>query len=302
MNTRTARAVSISIIITVFFAFTGCTDVPKGFEKSLKLKDQAGEKLKSPFMITADSQDNIFVFDRFTNDKNVLYKFSHEGDVLAQWKEVSCGMNVYTFFFPASMKADIYGNLFIYDMGFYSVKKISARGECDEDFAGRFVGGERVKAAEGVTTDGEGNVYVVNYGNHIIHKFDQQGNLILKMGSRGNEEGKYQTLTGFTVDYSGRVYVLDEEASSIVTIAPTGDYMMTWPVKPYTHYIVADGSDNIYVAGTYHIIKYDRQGNVRAEWLSNEDKPVFQVAGIAVDSAGNLLVLDTAHSRILITK
>ena len=73
MYTRTVHAVFINIILTGLLAVSGCTDVPKGFEKSIKLVDQKGEHLKSPFLLTVDNRDTMFVFDRLAGDKNVLY-------------------------------------------------------------------------------------------------------------------------------------------------------------------------------------------------------------------------------------
>jgi DNA-binding beta-propeller fold protein YncE len=70
--------------------------------------------------------------------------------------------------------------------------------------------------------------------------------------------------------------------------------------KPY---VAVDSEGNAYVtAPDYHwLVKYDRSGKVMAVWgqygsdLSSLNMP----SGIAIDSADNVYVLDSANHRVL---
>ena len=65
--------------------------------------------------------------------------------------------------------------------------------------------------------------------------------------------------------------------------------------------IATDAAGNFYISGDFAIQKFDGNGNFLAQWgtKGDSDIQVDKPQGLAVDSAGNVFVADTANARIL---
>ncbi len=116
--------------------------------------------------------------------------------------------------------------------------------------------------------DAHGNLYVCDTYNHRVQVFDSNGQVLRSWGGQGNAPGLFQEPWGIALDATGNIYVAD-----------------TW---------------------NHRIQKFDSEGRFLKQWGTfgdsagtlGEGSAFYGPRGIAVDSAGNVLVADTGNKRV----
>ncbi|MDR2209180.1 MAG: IPT/TIG domain-containing protein [Azoarcus sp.] len=196
----------------------------------------------------------------------------------------------------------------------------------------------RLSAPSGMTIDAEGNLYVVDADNHRIRKITSSGEVVTFAGSgkRGLDDGPADVAqfnfaqhgpsgfaqhgpSGIAMDAKGNLYVADSQNNLIRKISPAGEVStFVGSGKNYAWHvpsaIVADAKGNLYVADSYHInvadsyhiSKVTPAGEVSTfagstEGFADGKGSAAQfggVAGLAMDTAGNLYVADGGSNRI----
>ena len=153
----------------------------------------------------------------------------------------------------------------------------------------------------GVAVDSSGNVYVADNENHRIQKFTSVGTFITKWGSYGSGDGQLGFPRGVAVDSSDNVYVADNENNRIQKFTSTGTYITQWECGfSLLREVAVDSSDNVYVSGDHSIRKFTSDGTFVTEWgeLGSGYGQFNRTWGIAVDSSGNVYVVDVNNHRI----
>jgi hypothetical protein len=136
---------------------------------------------------------------------------------------------------------------------------------------------------QGIAIDqSTGDLYVADTGNHQIQKFDAEGNHLLSFGSAGSAPGHFESPTFLAVDNApggeGDLYVADTADKLITKLDPAGNPIATWGNNG------AGGTANGQLAGKTQAEPFGQLG---------------QLAGIAVDSAGTLEVLENFEGGAL---
>src|ERR1700722_17029541 len=179
---------------------------------------------------------------------------------------------------------------------------------------------------EGLAIDGSGDIVVADTGNTEAREFKAGGNI----NSVGQLLGG--TPYGVTVDKAGNFYITDEEPSfpyempHILKLGPGGttsviagngpdgysgdDGPATLAVLNSPQGLAVDAAGNIYVAdyGNHRVRKIDTTGNINTIGgngkiqFSGDNGPATSAGmdpiDLAVDSAGNVLVVDQLNNRV----
>ncbi len=147
--------------------------------------------------------------------------------------------------------------------------------------------GVQLNTPESVAVDPKGNVWVVDVYNDRIVKFSPTGEQLGAYGSygteEGTEEGKFYIPWGIAINQStGNVYVTDQQNARVVELSSSGSFVkaMGWGVSNgKAEYEVCTSGCKAGIVGS---------GNGQFNTM----------AGIAVDSSGNLWVADFGNNRI----
>jgi sugar lactone lactonase YvrE len=186
---------------------------------------------------------------------------------------------------PCGMALDSAGNLYVADTGDDTIRKVTPAGAVSTlaGSVGRSGTADGTGPAalfsnpQGVAVDSAGNVYVADTGNDLIRKITPAGVVTTLAGGQwgGSADGTgsaaaFNYPTGIVVDGAGNLYVSDCYNETIRKITPDGT--VTTFAGTATYGGDTDGT------GAY------------ARFL--------QPYGLALDSAGNLYVADSANNRI----
>ncbi len=144
--------------------------------------------------------------------------------------------------------------------------------------------GVQLKAPESEAIDPSGNVWVADYENGRVEKFSRGGLLIAAYGSPGSYRNEFNGPWGIAVNQStGNVYVTDQANNRIDELNSSGGFVRSfgWGVN--------DGKAEFEICtGFFCLPGIAGSGNGQ----------VYIEAGIAIDSSGNVWVVDYGNSRI----
>jgi sugar lactone lactonase YvrE len=190
-----------------------------------------------------------------------------------------------TFHTPSGVAVDGNGNVYVADSANCLIRKVTPGGSVTTLAGTVNVQGSKdgtglaatFDAPSGVALDASGNLYVADTGNDTIRKVTPQAVVTTfagLAGTPGNVNGpgtaaRFYQPYGVTVDAGGNVYVADTGNSEVRMITPAG--VVT---------TVAGNGVSGYTDGT----------GTGAQFRAPR--------GVAVDSAGNLFVADTANCEI----
>jgi len=155
----------------------------------------------------------------------------------------------------------------------------------------------------GLTTDADGNIFVTDDGNHIIRKVSALGATTTSSGTKSSggyvngkgAEVRFNLPTDIDRDEAGNMYVADRWNSAIRKIAPDGTVSTLAAIGDPTGVGVDRKTGNVYAAcpGYKNLYQIKPDGSL-LQIPVTFDTPV----DVAVDSHGNLLVVDYGASTI----
>jgi DNA-binding beta-propeller fold protein YncE len=166
-----------------------------------------------------------------------------------------------------------------------------------------------------VNPDGKA-VYVIDRGTvedneHKVIALDAQGNVLFRLGPRGSKEGEFNIPLAAAVDKDGTLYVLDAGNFRVQAFDPTGKFRLAFGSmgsglgsfsRPRA--IATDAEGNIYVtdAAFNNVQIFNSRGELLMPLgkmgLQPEPGNFALIAGVAVDEAGRMLLLDHYFKKI----
>ena len=249
----------------------------------------AAARFSIPSGIAVDSAGNIYVAD---SGNHVIRQITTVGTV-SNFAGVTnipgstdgSASNA-RFNYPTGLTIDAAGNLYVSETGNNTIRKITPTGSVSTLAGTAGVAGSSdgtggaasFKLPSAVAVDTAGNVYVADTNNSTVRKITATGvvtTLAGTAGTTGSVDGagsaaRFGFLRGIAVDASGNVYVGDTSNDTIRKITSAGN--------------VTTLAGTAILAGST-----DASGN-----LARFNDP----RGLAVDSAGNILVADTQNHAV----
>ena len=277
---RTVFVVAVILNAVTTFAGTGGA----GFENNVK-----------PFNylsgITIDSSGNLYVSDQNNNSigkitpENVVTRLAGNGNTSSV---DGSGTNA-TFYWPSGITIDSSGNLYVGEYAGHVVRKITPTGVVTT-LAGSGTGqsldgtgtNARFYSPNGIAIDLSGNLYVSDLNGSKLRKVTSAGvvTTLAGSGSGGYADGtgtnaQFLQLSGLTVDSSGNVFLADRLNHRIRKITSAG--------------VVTTLAGSGIGQGT-------STGSFANGTGTNASFSMPQ--GVAVDSSGNVYVVDGYNHRI----
>jgi len=245
--------------------------------------------------------------------------------------------NTATFNGPNGVAVDLYGNVYVADLGNNLIRMISTNGAVTTLAGSGAIGsadGMGTAASfnkpAGIAVDGAGNIYVADLGSNRIRKINPSGlvSTLAGTGVPGSTNGaanlaSFNEPSGVAVDQSGNVYVTDLGNNLIRLISPSG------VVRTLAGSGMHGSANGVATAASFMApegIAVDAGGNVYVADLGNDDirkisadAVVTTLAGvghlgyangpdstagfsspfgIAVDAAGNVFVSEQGNQEI----
>lgn len=179
-------------------------------------------RFKSPLGVAVDTSGQVFVADR---DNHSVRQIGVFVDVSTFLQSVGSESGVF----------DSFGNLYVCEMDFFRILKVTPTGEVST-FAGGTFGfadgpgmSAMFKSPDGIAIDGSGNLYVADKDNQRIRKITPEGlvSTLAGNGTTGFRDGKgslafFYFPSGVTLDRNGNLYVADAGNNRIRKITPDG--------------------------------------------------------------------------------
>jgi sugar lactone lactonase YvrE len=247
--------------------------------------------LYSPEGVAVDAAGNLFIAD---TDNNRIRKVDTNGIITTVAGNGNGGYsgdgtnatNV-GLYSPAGVAVDVAGNLFIADTYNSRIRKVDTNGIITTVAGGgtNYAGynGAATNAGlyspAGVAVDAAGNLFIAEAANNVIRKVDTNGIITTVAGGGNDGLGDGGQATDASLNYPWCVAL---DATGNLFIADTENYRIR---KVDTNGII------ITVAGNGSYGYYGDGGAATNARLTD-------LAGVAVDAAGNLFIADTYNNRI----
>jgi DNA-binding beta-propeller fold protein YncE len=236
-----------------------------------------------PTGIDVDSQGNVYLADEHRNDVQVWDK---DHNFIRKWGSTGDGdaqMNR-----PAGLATDSQDNVVVADGLNNRILKFTLDGKLLARWGTPGSGQGQFNNPWGVGVDAEDNVYVADWRNDRVQKFTADGNYVASFGTPGSDTGQLKRPADVAVDTDGNVYVADWGNERVSIFEPDG-YPLTTLIGD------ADLSrwGGEYISANEDII---RGRQVAADMTP--EKRFWGPTGVAVDSAGHVLVVDSCRHRV----
>ena len=179
------------------------------------------------------------------------------------------------FISPAGVAVDAAGDVFVTDLHYQEVFKVTPNGTQTT------VGGE-FEVPEAVAVDGAGNLYIADSEAAEVFKVTP-GGVQTTVGTG------FDYPNGIAVDGAGNVYVTDPFIDEVVKVTPGGKQSMVGSGYNTPAGVAVDAAGNVYVADTYNQEVFKVTPNGRQTTVG---KDLVSPAAVAVDAAGDVYIID----------
>ena len=168
-----------------------------------------------------------------------------------------------------------------------------------------------------LTVDSTGRVFVADTGNKRVVVYDSNGTGLTAIGVAGQagaDPGYLNEPVGVTVAADGTVYVADTWNTRIQAFKAdsAGEYTFVsqWPVDAWygqslenKPYLATDAQGRLYATDpeSYRVLVFAKDGKFLTTWGENGtgDTQFGIVSGVAVNSQGQIYVVDSGNNRLM---
>jgi uncharacterized protein (TIGR03663 family) len=295
-----------------------CTENWQQRYADLALMDSSEQPmtLNHPIDVSVGADGGIYVSEEFSNQ---VLSFDASGINRGAITTAADG----TLNRPHGVAVDASGNLYVteFDFNFEHVDRISPDGVVLADWGspGQFGAAAGQVPTDGfwgprdVAVDGQSNVYISDTGNKRVRVYTADGEYLRDIGGAGSGAGQLDEPAGLAISPDGRLFVADTWNRRVSVFMLDGTPLYTFDVRGWLEdqgnrpYLAVDGLRNLLYVGdpeAGRVLVYDLQGNCLGSFGQPNDTPTdfsqFKtVAGITLDAAGNVYVVDSGVGRVL---
>jgi len=286
-------------------------DIPPSGEYEFALswgsEGTAFGEFNNPKGIAVDSSDNIYVVD---SGNHRIQVFDTDGTFIETWGTEGSGDG--ELYLPSSIAVDSSINSYVigYGGGMLTYGHQVEKFNSERDFAtvwGDYGSEEgEFDTPTSIDVDSSDNVYVVENYNNRVQKFDSLGGFITMWGSMGMDDGEFSGAEGIAIDSSDNIYITDKANNRIQVFDTDGTFLrkIETPemVNMWMFDVAVDSFGTAYVTDTLYdrIVQFDSDGNYVLQWGTEgpEEGEFITPWGIALDSAGDIYVVDNGNNRV----
>ena len=243
----------------------------------------------NPIGVAIDSKNNVYV----TVNNHRIHKFDSDGNSITNWG--GRGSEDGKFNYLWDIEVDSNDNVYVADRGNDRIQKFSSVDGINYTYVTQFgspgIGEGQIDGPMGIAVDSDGNVYVSeysssNYYNRRIQKFSSVDGInytyVTQWGSHGRWNSQFEgSILGIAVDSNDDVYVADRRNHRFQKFDSDGGFL-GWLGLDLTGFTGWHGLNT----------------NIRAGPNGSGDGQFYSPIDVAVDSNGNVYVVDTGNSRI----
>ena len=234
-----------------------------------------------------------------------VQKFNFKGELIAKWE--SGGNGDSEFAVPDDITLDKAGNVYVLDG---EIQKFSPDGKFLKRWGSSGKGEGELYRANSLAVSVLGELYIGESGYlwTRIHEFTSDGEFVADWSVYGGGDGKFLSIQDMATDAKGHLYVAD--VLRIEKLNSKGEFLDGWNVEGVDGLvrcgaIAINNEGEFYVSDAYYgsrIYKFSPNGEFITAWGSEgtEDGMFDQISSIAVDTAGNVYVLDKYNDCVQI--
>lgn len=292
-------------VVFVVVMFTGCDGGSSSPALSFssfhsRAMPPEGAKIPAPRGATFSTDGRLFVLD----DAGRVLVYDSEGKLLKKWF-----MPAYDVGRPEGIAIFKDGRVAVADTHYHRVVMFDQEGKVLSLHGDHGKGHGDFHFPVAIVQDPDENYYVAEYGGgDRVQKFDVNGKFLTVFGGFGSGDGEFQRPSGI-VWHEGHIFVADainnrvqvfKDSGAFVRIAGAPDAL---PPLHYPYDLAKGPSGDLYVVeyGGNRLTRIDTQGRVVGTFGSaGTSSDQFSTPwGVAVDSAGTVVVCDTGNRRMV---
>jgi sugar lactone lactonase YvrE len=280
----------------------------------------APQPLDRPIAVALGPTSRLYVLDAgparihvFDRDGRLLVTWGGAGGDTAQFRfrrQIECryaSPESCAYDEGGGVAVDGQGRVYVADFGNHRVQVFSPEGRLVTVWGREGGGPGEFRLPQGIAVDSRGQIYVSDRDNHRIQKFDATGRFLAQWGGQGDGEGQFVQPGALAIDRQGRVLVVETWHPRLQAFTDTGQFLwamtLTGPAGARGPTGVAvDDQGRVYVAGLIaRVQQLTPPGREEALWggAGAWDVPLVRPAGLAVNDAGELYVVDAGAGRLV---
>lgn len=258
---------------------------------------RAGRSWTEPLPIDPIASPVLIAFD------------ARSGRTLRQW---GAGL----FAMPHGLSTDRAGNVWVTDIAFHQVIKLSPQGTVLMVLGERGIAGDdtaHFNKPTDVLVLPDGSFYVSDgYGNARIMKFDARGRFLFQWGTRGDSAGQFKIPHSLALTAGGQIAVADRGNDRVQLFTQTGEFVRQWTLPDHMRPFALAALPGGGLAVVGNRAKTDRMAETSGGFVTDEagriisrfggygrgDGQFIAVHDLAIDARGALYAINVADARV----
>ncbi|MEW5821923.1 MAG: NHL repeat-containing protein [Cyanobacteriota bacterium] len=230
--------------------------------------------LKKPMGIAFDNEGNFYLLDQ---DKNKLYKFSNNGNLISDFGSVGSAPG--EFKEPKYITTSKDNNVIITDTWNQRIQILDKKGDAVDLISLDFFGPKGIIFKNDL-------FYVADTGHHVVKIIDKDRKVKTTIGANKDVNINLHEPTGLTIDDNNNLYIIDSMNNRIVKITKDNKFVKEWNIEEWKEdksgkeSFIAYHNNKLYLTDPLkgNVIVFDTQGNRIKELFTDLKAP----SGIAI--------------------